>query len=93
MLFPRGPDSLNVQDILVKAALKRRDSWASAEEAKRLMLSKTQWRIWEPRVFDRFLVRSIHTPRLSHLYLYLIARIRNTDFGLFIETNLSVPSC
>lgn len=63
MLFPRGPDSLNVQDILVKAALKRRDSWASAEEAKRLMLSKTQWRIWEPRVFDRFLeygLRPLH---------------------------------
>jgi pimeloyl-ACP methyl ester carboxylesterase len=55
LLFPRGPRSLDVQALLVNSVKKKKDTWASVAEARKELLTKAQWRAWDPRAFESFL--------------------------------------
>ena len=54
----RKPLPGEVQPNFVPGSLKRRDIWASREEALRLMLVRPPFNAWDPRIVKIFVVSS-----------------------------------
>ena len=45
--------------VMMRAAVsKRRDSWASRDDARAYFESRFPWQMWDPRVFELFVVSS-----------------------------------